>query len=73
MPAYSEMVYMSCVDGWGFTAKWTGIRVTDLLNLSGIRPEASKIHHIQELRMLLNQPAFGISARGEDPPGIRYQ
>jgi len=40
LPAYSEVVYMPCVEGWGFNAKWTGFRVTDLLNLSGQRPEA---------------------------------
>lgn len=31
LPAYSEAAYMPCVEGWGFTAKWTGFRVKDLL------------------------------------------
>jgi len=43
LPAYSEVVYMPCVEGWGFYAKWTGFRVTDLLNSSGLRPEASYV------------------------------
>ncbi len=38
LQAYSEVVYMPCVEGWGFNAKWTGFRVRDLLNRSGIRP-----------------------------------
>jgi len=38
LPTYSEVSYMPCVEGWGFTAKWTGFRVIDLLNLSVIRP-----------------------------------
>ncbi len=41
LPAYSELAYMPCVDGWGFSAKWTGFRVTDLLNRSGLLPGAS--------------------------------
>ena len=43
LPAYSEAVYMPCVEGWGFYAKWTGVRVTDLLNLSGLKSEAKYI------------------------------
>ncbi len=40
LPAYSELVYLPCVEGWGFYAKWTGFRVTDLLNISGLKPGA---------------------------------
>lgn len=40
LPAYSEVTYMPCVEGWGFNAKWTGFRVTDLLNRSGLKPGA---------------------------------
>lgn len=40
MQAYSELTYMPCVDGWGFYAKWTGFRVSDLLNISGLKPGA---------------------------------
>jgi DMSO/TMAO reductase YedYZ molybdopterin-dependent catalytic subunit len=43
LPAYSEVVYMPCVEGWGFYAKWTGFRVTDLLNRSGLQPEADYV------------------------------
>ncbi len=42
-PAYSELAYMPCVEGWGFDAKWTGFRVSDLLNLSGILPGANYV------------------------------
>jgi len=72
LPAYSEVVYMPCVEGWGFNAKWTGFRVTDLLNLSGLKPEAKYIifttadgystslplEYLQENKILL---AFGIN------------
>jgi DMSO/TMAO reductase YedYZ molybdopterin-dependent catalytic subunit len=43
LPAYSELVYMPCVEGWGFNAKWTGFRITDLLNLSGLKPGANYV------------------------------
>lgn len=39
-PAYSEAAYMPCVEGWGFMAKWTGLRVADLLDRAGAKPEA---------------------------------
>ncbi|MFC2174818.1 molybdopterin-dependent oxidoreductase, partial [archaeon] len=35
-PRYSEVAYMPCVEGWGFTAKWTGLRATDLLDRAGV-------------------------------------
>jgi DMSO/TMAO reductase YedYZ molybdopterin-dependent catalytic subunit len=43
LPAYSEVAYMPCVEGWGFYAKWTGFRVTDLLNISGLRSGSSYV------------------------------
>ena len=43
LPAYTELAYMPCVEGWGFYAKWTGFRVSDLLNMSGLSPKASYV------------------------------
>jgi hypothetical protein len=43
LPTYSEVAYMPCVEGWGFDAKWTGFRVVDLLNLSGLKLGASYV------------------------------
>jgi DMSO/TMAO reductase YedYZ molybdopterin-dependent catalytic subunit len=37
---YSEVTYMPCVEGWGFTAKWTGIRVMDILDMAGLKDDA---------------------------------
>lgn len=31
-PSTSKVVDMNCVEGWGFTAKWTGVLVETLLN-----------------------------------------
>lgn len=30
MPQVSKVVDLNCVEGWSFTAKWTGVRVADL-------------------------------------------
>jgi DMSO/TMAO reductase YedYZ molybdopterin-dependent catalytic subunit len=43
LPAYSEVDVMPCVEGWSFTAKWTGFRVSDLLNMSGLAPNATYV------------------------------
>ena len=43
LPPYSEIVYMPCVEGWGFTAKWAGFRVSDLLNLTKLKSNASYV------------------------------
>ncbi len=41
LQAYSEVAYMPCVEGWGFNAKWTGFRIMDLLNRSGLKSGAT--------------------------------
>jgi len=43
LPAYSEVSYMPCVEGWGFNAKWTGLRVIDLLDMAGVKENGSYI------------------------------
>ena len=43
LPAYSEVAYMPCVEGWGFTAKWTGFRVFDLLAMAKLKSSASYV------------------------------
>lgn len=41
LPSVAEVVYMPCVEGWGFTAKWTGFKLTDLFDKAKVRPEAT--------------------------------
>jgi DMSO/TMAO reductase YedYZ molybdopterin-dependent catalytic subunit len=40
LPAYSKVEQIFCVDGWNFTAKFTGFRMMDLFNLSEPKPTA---------------------------------
>jgi DMSO/TMAO reductase YedYZ molybdopterin-dependent catalytic subunit len=43
LPAVSEAVYMPCVEGWGFMAKWTGVKVLDVLDLAGLKDGATYV------------------------------
>ena len=43
LPAVSEVVYMPCVEGWGYNAKWTGFKVKALLDKAGVRPEGTYV------------------------------
>lgn len=36
----SRLMVLDCVEGWQFTAKWTGPALRDILNAAGVRPEA---------------------------------
>lgn len=42
-PSISRVVDMNCVEGWGFTAKWTGVRFETLLNDTGTRENATHV------------------------------
>ncbi len=43
LPAYSEVADLPCVEGWTFTAQWTGVRVINILNLAGLKPDATYV------------------------------
>ena len=43
LPAYSEVAVLPCVEGWSFTAQWTGFRVIDLLNIAKLEPNATYV------------------------------
>jgi hypothetical protein len=43
LPAYSQVVYLPCVEGWGFNAKWTGFRIADLFELARLRSNATYV------------------------------
>jgi DMSO/TMAO reductase YedYZ molybdopterin-dependent catalytic subunit len=39
-PQISRLTDLNCVEGWNFTAKWTGPKLTAILNDAGVKPEA---------------------------------
>lgn len=42
-PSVSRVVRLECVEGWSFTAKWTGIPIKTLLDVTGIRDNATEV------------------------------
>ncbi|UGV41161.1 molybdopterin-dependent oxidoreductase [Methanococcoides orientis] len=42
-PNVSKVVILDCVEGWGFTAKWTGVPVKTLLDEVGVQEGASTV------------------------------
>jgi DMSO/TMAO reductase YedYZ molybdopterin-dependent catalytic subunit len=43
MPATTQITHQACEEGWSFIAEWTGLRLSDLLNAVGVRPEAKYV------------------------------
>ena len=39
----SKVVKLNCVEGWGFTAKWTGVPLKTLLDGTGIKENATTV------------------------------
>jgi DMSO/TMAO reductase YedYZ molybdopterin-dependent catalytic subunit len=39
----SKVVTLNCVEGWSFTAKWTGVPVKTLLDMTGIKENATAV------------------------------
>jgi len=40
LPQYQARLPIACVEGWSATALWTGVRLSDVLDLAGVGPEA---------------------------------
>jgi DMSO/TMAO reductase YedYZ molybdopterin-dependent catalytic subunit len=39
LPQYNRLQPLNCVEGWSFTAKWTGPSFKDILSRAGLKPE----------------------------------
>jgi len=39
-PSRSQITHQACEEGWSFIAEWTGVALSHVLNLVGVRPEA---------------------------------
>jgi DMSO/TMAO reductase YedYZ molybdopterin-dependent catalytic subunit len=40
LPQYDRLQDLDCVEGWSFTAKWTGPSLNDIFKAAGVKPEA---------------------------------
>jgi DMSO/TMAO reductase YedYZ molybdopterin-dependent catalytic subunit len=43
LPHYEKPLYLTCVEGWYVRLLWEGVRVADLLDQVGVKPEARVI------------------------------
>ncbi|MGE5409887.1 MAG: molybdopterin-dependent oxidoreductase [Clostridiales bacterium] len=43
MPQTSKVVDLNCVEGWSFTGKWTGVKMSDIFNKTGILGNATTV------------------------------
>jgi len=45
LPFRTQITHHACEEGWSFIAEWTGVALSTILNLVGVRP-ARKIHRL---------------------------
>jgi len=43
MPATSQITHQACEEGWSFIAEWTGVQLSQLLNLVGVSASAKYV------------------------------
>jgi DMSO/TMAO reductase YedYZ molybdopterin-dependent catalytic subunit len=43
LPSRSQITHQACEEGWSFIAEWTGVSLSHLLNLVGVRREAKYV------------------------------
>ena len=39
LPAHDTVLPIACVEGWSFSAPWSGVRIRDLLEMAGAEPD----------------------------------
>ena len=47
LPAHSAELPIACVEGWSYSARWTGVRLRDLLHMAGAAPDSAV--HVESL------------------------
>jgi len=51
LPQHEATLPISCVEGWSTSQRWRGVRVRDLLDRAGARPDAEvRVHSLQRRR-----------------------
>lgn len=46
LPRNSQITEVSCEEGWSYVAEWHGVRLSHVLNLAGVRPQAKYVVYI---------------------------
>lgn len=42
-PSHTQITHQACEEGWSFIAEWTGVPLSYVLNMVGVRPEANYV------------------------------
>lgn len=45
-PRNNQITEVACEEGWSYVAEWTGVRLSHVLNLVGVRPQARYVVYI---------------------------
>ena len=48
LPQYTEDLPIACVEGWSASARWTGVRVADVLTAAGVAPGVVTLRSAQQ-------------------------
>ena len=43
LPSRTQITHQACEEGWSFIAEWTGVPLSHVLNVVGVRPEAKYV------------------------------
>ena len=43
LPQTSKVIDLNCVEGWGFTAKWTGVKIAEIFEEAGAMENATTV------------------------------
>jgi hypothetical protein len=67
MPQHEATLPISCVEGWSTSQRWRGVRVRDLLDAAGARPDAAaRVHSLQRHRAYRSSDLNPSHARDPD-------
>jgi len=45
-PSHSQITELACEEGWSYVAEWTGVRLSHVLNIVGVQPQAKYVVYI---------------------------
>lgn len=83
LPRHSYIATHTCMQGWSATSRWTGARLTDLMDLLGPRPEGARYLLVESYglaqKMYDNRPrepfyaAIDLDTMGEEESIMAYE
>ena len=64
LPAHGTVLPIACVEGWSYSAPWSGVRIRDLLAMAGAEPDRTIL-----IESLEPQGAYRTSTLNAEPGG----